>query len=106
MSRKVDLVNPSPEDLEYMRSRPARFRADLERLESGGSTGGTAPVVQSPAGSPEPDPSVSSEDREWVESLTVEELRDELRKMELPTSGKRAELVDRMLHELASEHNG
>jgi hypothetical protein len=103
MSRKVDLVNPSADDLAYMRSRPARFRADLERLESGGRLGAAAPVADDTAGSPEPESEISSSDREWVESLTVEELRDELRKMDRKTSGNRAELVDRMLTALASE---
>jgi hypothetical protein len=81
----------SEEDIAYMRSRPARFRKQLRGIDK---------ATSGQSGSADVDDADDADDVAWVHSLTGDALREELDRRGLPTSGRKAELAERLLEAL------
>jgi len=106
MSRKMS--SPlSPEDIAFMRSRPSRFAVDLRIIDtqSKPTPDRPGPPENEPEGAlVENNPEVNGrDDIEYVDGLNVSQIKDELRKKGLPTTGNRADLENRLLDALAAD---
>lgn len=113
MSRYIDPDEPlSAGDRRYLQERNKHRQIRLHDARVGTlSPTGTQPSEGEPAGSgavtTEPEkpaePTATAEEREWVNSLDVEELKSELADAKQPTTGKKAELQERLLKVLAAQ---
>lgn len=96
MAREVDLgAALSVEDAHYVNQRPWLI-AEAERQGVEDIRQRIAAVI---AGEQDTAPELEEEDDEEfvdIEDLTVDQLREELEARELATSGKKADLVDRL----------
>jgi hypothetical protein len=106
MSRQVSRTGPwTEEDVAYMRSRPTRFAAQLRQVDEGPTPDRPGPPENEPEGAlVENNPEVNGrDDIEYVDGLNVSQIKDELRKKGLPTTGNRADLENRLLDALAAD---
>ena len=104
MSRQP--VEPyTDEDIAYMRTRQARFSRILREIDAG--EGVDAPKLAGKNGKKEEskseEPKFDPDDVEYVNSLTNDELKDELRARDQKVTGKQDELRQRLLAVLATE---
>lgn len=106
MSRNIDLTKPlSDEDRAYLLSRDRHIdiaRADkaAEAMEGDGPDSDAGSGESAGSGNDSPPEKYSDE---WFAAVKVPELKEELRSAELPVSGTREELVERLMDYLEED---
>lgn len=110
MSRKIDLGKPlSPRDRAYLQSRGRGWQIHANERAFGDDVASAEDARKFLEGKLEPEAEEelpeSMTDVEFVNSLNGDELKAELEARELPKSGNKAELQERLLAALASEED-
>jgi len=103
MSREIDLYEPlSKTDKQYLIDRGMENQVNENQLRFSRSDHVTGIAVDSDADNTDNSDADDNDvdamsDEEWVDSLTVDELRAELKEREQSTAGNKPELQERLL---------